>query len=209
MIAQPQTVEQFWESFYATGESRWSGKPNRSLVEETADLEPGTALDLGCGQGGDAIWLALQGWTVTAADISASALAIAARDAAAAGLADAVTWERHDLATSLPAGTFDLVAASFLHSPVALPRTRILRASAQAVAVGGTLLVIGHAPSPSHRHADLPSPEEVVEDLALPADGWRLRTSDLRVREHAFGDEAPTRRIDSVVRLQRMGGRSV
>ena len=61
----------FWEDFYAGGRARWSGKPNASLVEEVAELVPRTALELGCGQGGDAIWLAAQGWTVTAADISA------------------------------------------------------------------------------------------------------------------------------------------
>ena len=204
MTDRPQNGEQFWESFYAGGRSPWSGKPNPSLVEEVADLEPGTALDLGCGHGGDAIWLASRGWTVTAVDISASALAVARRNAVAAGLADAITWELRDLAVSLPGGSFDLVAATFLHSPVALPRTRILRGSAQAVAVGGTLLVIGHAPSPSHHHGEFPTPEEVVDDLALPLDRWRIRTSDLRVRPHAFGDETPALRTDSVVRTQRL-----
>ena len=196
--------ERYWESFYSTGESRWSGKPNPSLVDEVADLEPGTALDLGCGQGGDAIWLASRGWAVTAADISSAALAIAARNAAAAGLADAITWEHRDLAVSLPGGSFDLVAVAYLHSPVALPRTRILRASAHAVAPGGTLVIIGHSPSASHPHADLPSAGDVVEDLALPADRWRLRTSEHRDVEHAFADETPTSRTDSVVRLQRV-----
>jgi SAM-dependent methyltransferase len=197
------SATEYWESFYGEGKRRWSGKPNRSLVDEVADLEPGTALDLGCGQGGDAIWLAARGWTVTAADISAEALAIGARHAAAAGVADAITWERHDLAASMPGGTFDLVVSTFLHSPVELPRTRILRSAAGAVAVGGTLLIVGHAPSHSHAHVDLPGPQEVLDDLALPADRWRIRTSELRDLEHAFGDEAPKPRTDSVVRLER------
>ena len=85
----------YWEDFYG-GERRWSGKPNAALVEEVADLEPGTALDLGCGEGGDAIWLAAQGWTVTATDISQTALDIAARHAAEAGVT--VSWQR----TTLP-----------------------------------------------------------------------------------------------------------
>ena len=121
----------FWEDFYG-GERRWSGKPNAALVEEVADLEPGTALDLGCGEGGDAIWLAAQGWTVTATDISQTALDIAARHAAEAGVT--VSWERHDLAETQPAGSFDLVTTSFLHSKVELPRAQILRAAAGAVA---------------------------------------------------------------------------
>ena len=183
----------FWEDFYG-GERRWSGKPNASLVEEVADLEPGTALDLGCGEGGDAIWLAAQGWTVTGADISQTALDIAARHAAEAGVA--VTWERHDLAVSQPAGSFDLVTTSFLHSKVELPRAQILRAGAAAVAPDGTLLIVGHAPSAEHRHADLPGPDEVVAELALPEDAWEPVKSELVVR----GD-----RTDAVVRFRRAG----
>lgn len=197
-------VAQFWEDFYREGRGRWSGRPNASLVAEVAGMEPGTALDLGCGSGGDAIWLAGQGWSVTAVDVSATALAKAARDAAAAGIvADAIVWERRDLAVSLPAGPFDLVVSTFLHSPVELPRARILREAAGTVAPGGTLLVIGHAPSPAHHH-DLPAPDEVVGDLALPVDRWRLCTSALRDVEHAFRDEQPTRRVDSVVRYERL-----
>jgi SAM-dependent methyltransferase len=177
------SAQEFWEDFYAGGKARWSGRPNASLVEEVEGLAPGTALDLGCGQGGDAIWLAAQGWTVTAADISATALEIAARHAAEAGVG--VEWQRHDLAVSQPAGTFDLVTASFLHSEVELPRGRILRAAAEAVAPGGTLLVVGHAPSAEHHHHDLPSPEAVVEEIGL-ADG-----------------EEPKPRIDTVVRYLR------
>lgn len=204
MTEHPDDVAQHWESFYDSGQRRWSGKPNRSLVDEVAALAPGSALDLGCGEGGDAIWLASRGWSVTAVDISQRALGIAARHAAAAGVADRISWERRDLAASLPVGGFDLVAATYLHSPVALPRTEILRSAAAAVAIGGTLLVIGHAPSSSHPHHDLPAPQEVVDELALPADRWQLCTSELRTVEHAFGDEAPTTRIDGVVRLQRL-----
>ena len=181
----------FWEDFYA-GERRWSGKPNASLVEEVAELGPGKALDLGCGEGGDAIWLASAGWTVTATDISQKALDIAAQHAAEAGVE--VAWQRHDLAESMPAGPFDLVTTSFLHSKVELPRARILRAAAEAVAPGGALLVVGHAPSEEHRHADLPSLDEVIAELALAEDGWDVVTSGLRERGS---------RIDTVVHVRR------
>ena len=196
--------EPFWEDFYGSGKSRWSGRPNASLVDEVAGLEPGTALDLGCGEGADAIWLAARGWTVTGADISETALRVARRHAAEAGVD--VTWERRDLAESMPGGTFDLVTASFLHSPVELPRERILRAAADRVAPGGTLLVIGHAPSPAHPHpeVELPRPQEVVAALGLPAERWQVRTSELREVEHAFAGQEPTARVDSVVRLQRL-----
>jgi SAM-dependent methyltransferase len=106
---------------------------------------------------------------VTAADISQTALDVAARTPPSSGVD--VTWERHDLAASLPAGRFDLVTASFLHSKVELPRARILRAAAEAVAPGGTLLIIGHAPSAEHHHATS-RPDEVVAELALPEARW-------------------------------------
>ena len=182
---------EYWEDFYGR-ERRWSGKPNASLQEEVAGLEPGTALDLGCGEGGDAIWLASQGWEVTAADISQAALDVAAGHAAEAGVT--VVWERHDLSVSQPAGSFDLVTTSFLHSKVELPRARILRAAAEAVGPGGTLLVVGHAPSAEHRHVDLPGVDEVIAELALPEDGWQLAASGLRERGS---------RIDTVVCFRR------
>jgi SAM-dependent methyltransferase len=198
-----ETLEAWWESFYAENASRWSGRPNVSLVDEVGDLGPGRALDIGCGQGADAIWLAQRGWTVTGVDVSATALAAAASAAEAAGVAGAITWERRDVAQALPDGPFDLVTTSYLHSPVEIPRGPILRAAAGAVAPGGTLLVIGHAPSPEHPHADLPTEDEVRADLAPATEGWELVASGLREFDHAFHGQAPKRRIDVVVRMRR------
>jgi 2-polyprenyl-3-methyl-5-hydroxy-6-metoxy-1,4-benzoquinol methylase len=198
-----RTPAEYWEARYADGQTRWSGNVNASLATEVATLTPGTALDVGCGQGGDAIWLAAQGWTVTATDVAQSALDTGARKAAAAGVAAAITWEQHDLGVSFPAGTFDLVTTSFLHSPVELPRTAILRRAAAAVAPGGTLLVIGHAPSATHAHADLPTAEDVVADLALPADEWTVRTLRARRARACVRGREPTRRTDAVVRYER------
>jgi SAM-dependent methyltransferase len=199
----PQSADAFWESFYADGKSRWSGNANASLVADVEGLAPGRALDLGCGQGGDAIWLAQRGWTVTAVDISATALATAERHAREAGVDGAIRFARHDLAVTFPDGAFDLVATTFLHSPVPLPRARILQDAARAVAPGGTLLVIGHAPSEAHPHADLPTLEETLADLALPDDGWTLGAAELRSHRHAFRDEEPVERVDVVVRARR------
>ncbi|WP_348652184.1 class I SAM-dependent methyltransferase [Streptomyces sp. 71268] len=142
-------AEEFWEARYRAGERLFSGEPNDALRTEVADLPPGRALDLGCGEGGDAIWLAQRGWRVTAVDVSPTALLRGARNARAAGVGDLVDWHRHDLARSFPTGTFDLVSAHFLHSPVELPRGQILRTAAAAVAPGGTLLIVGHAGWPS------------------------------------------------------------
>src|SRR5690349_9569016 len=99
-MANPLTSQDqpaaWWEERYASGAMRWSGKPNDLLVGEVEGLGPGTALDLGCGTGGDAIWLASLGWEVTAVDIAPAALSQAAEHAAEAGVAERISWERHD-----------------------------------------------------------------------------------------------------------------
>jgi 2-polyprenyl-3-methyl-5-hydroxy-6-metoxy-1,4-benzoquinol methylase len=196
------TLEAWWESFYAEGR-RWSGRPNASLVDEVAGLVPGRALDLGCGQGGDAIWLAQQGWTVTGVDVSSTALDAAAAHAEDAGVGGTITWEQRDVGTSLPDGPFGLVTCSYLHSPIEIPWGAILRDAAARVAPGGTLVVIAHARSPEHHHADLPTLEEVRGELDAATAGWEVVTSELRAFDHAFADEAPRRRVDIVVRLTR------
>jgi 2-polyprenyl-3-methyl-5-hydroxy-6-metoxy-1,4-benzoquinol methylase len=196
-------VQDFWETFYTEGRGRWSGRVNTSLAAEAADLPPGRALDLGCGQGADAIWLAQRGWTVTGIDVSSEALRVAAAAAQDAGVADAVTWERRDLADGLPPGPFDLVTSAYLHSPVELPRAAILGAAAAVVAPGGTLLTIAHARSPEHHDVDLPTLEEVRAELARDTAGWEVVTSELRAFDHAFADGPPKRRVDVVVRLRR------
>ena len=140
---QTPSAEQFWEERYSGEERVWSGNPNVLLVREVADLAPGSALDLGCGEGADAIWLARRGWRVTAVDVSATALRRGAAHAADADVADGITWEQHDLSRSFPAGAFDLVSAQFLHSPVAEDgeRESILRRAAAAVLVALPVLV--------------------------------------------------------------------
>ncbi|MET9464110.1 class I SAM-dependent methyltransferase [Streptomyces sp. NPDC006544] len=118
--------EEYWDTRYRESEKVWSGEANAVLAREAASLAPGRALDLGCGEGGDAVWLARQGWHVTGTDISGVALERAADRAVGAGVADRTAWERHDLAETFPAGEYDLVSACFLHSFGAFPRERIL-----------------------------------------------------------------------------------
>jgi SAM-dependent methyltransferase len=134
-----------WDARYLESERIWSGEPNAALVREVTGLTPGRALDLGCGEGGDAVWLARRGWRVTGVDISRVALERAARHAADAGVADRTAWQRHNLAETFPAGEYDLVSAHFLHSWGDMPRERILRRAAAATAPGGILLVVGHS----------------------------------------------------------------
>lgn len=143
-MEQQQDPQSFWEQLYNERDQVWSGRVNAVLEQEARDLTPGRALDLGCGEGGDALWLTERGWRVTAVDISQTAVDRAAAEAARRGLA--VDWQRVDLAASLPPGPYDLVSAQFLQSPVALPRSEVLRRAAAEVAAGGTLLVVGMPP---------------------------------------------------------------
>ena len=193
--------EQSWDARYAESDRIWSGNPNVALVAEVADLTPGTALDLGCGEGADAIWLAARGWRVTATDISGVALRRAAEHAATAGVT--VDWQHHDLGVSFPDGMFDLVSSQFLHSLGELPREKILRQAAAAVAPGGILLIEGHLTAPFH-HEDvhLPSPDEVIASLQLD-EGWEVLVSAAHQRDQIGPDGTPIVRDDGTVKLRR------
>jgi 2-polyprenyl-3-methyl-5-hydroxy-6-metoxy-1,4-benzoquinol methylase len=160
-----------WQERYSGDGTIWSGNPNAQLVAEASRLAPGTAIDVGCGEGGDVIWLARQGWTVTGADFSANGLARAARHADEAGVADRVQWWQVDARSFDPGGrTYDLVTTHFLHPPDG-GMVDVTRRLAGAVAPGGHLLVVGHAPSAvftqlseSHRRAMFLA-EELVPSL--------------------------------------------
>lgn len=137
-------TEGFWDDRYRE-RPIWSGEVNQRLAEAAAELTPGRALDVGCGEGGDAIWLARRGWQVTGSDVSPVALERARAAAESAGVGAAITWEHADGRSDWapPAGAFDLVTASFLQFPRAelVPFHRKLAA---AVAPGGTLLITAH-----------------------------------------------------------------
>jgi SAM-dependent methyltransferase len=174
--------QQFWDDKYREQDQLWSGAPNGALLVEAADLPPGQALDLGCGEGADALWLAERGWLVTAVDISRVAL-----DRAAAVAGDAkVSWTHGDLtATPPPAGAFDLVSALYFPLPRSAPRG--LRTLVAAVAPGGTLLVVGHDLDESHRQHmdpafdpdDFYPPDEIAAHLD---DTWTVQVHETRPR---------------------------
>lgn len=197
-----------WEERYRGAEALWSGKVNPPLVDEVTGLAPGRALDVGCGEGGDVLWLAGQGWQATGVDVSGTALAESTRRAEAAGVTDRVRWERHDLGRTFPAGTFDLVTTHYLHSPAELPREQVLRRAAEAVAPGGTLVVVGHATLPpwadAHHDLDLPRPEQEWAMLGLGA-GWTLRRAELVPRPVTGPDGQQAEMTDSVVVATRTG----
>lgn len=206
-----QDALDFWEQKYAGAGDLWSGRPNHALVEEASPLAPGRALDLGCGEGADARWLAARGWTVTGVDLSATAVARADRAARAEGLADRVRWVVTDLVD--PAGwtvgePYQLVTACFLQTPLDFPRAEVLRRAAGLVAPGGRLLVVSHAAPPAWsevppgRRHEFPDPEHELADLAL--DGpWEVEVAELRERAVTGPDGAPSLLLDSVVRARR------
>jgi SAM-dependent methyltransferase len=131
-----------WNRRYAGRELLWTARPNRFLVAEAGDLRPGRALDLACGEGRNAVWLAEQGWQVTGVDFSDVALAKARELADARGVEP--DWVQANLLEHGPAArAFDLVLLFYLQLPAA-ERRPIVRAAADAVAAGGTLLVVAH-----------------------------------------------------------------
>ena len=200
-------VSDFWEQHYGQRNQIWSGAPNQRLVEEVATLRAGTALDLGCGEGADAIWLAEQGWDVVAVDVSTTALSRAAAAAEVRGVGDRIDWRTCDLGVEFPEGAYDLINAAYLLSPVALPRVEILKAAARALRPGGVLLILSHtgfppgAGTPEHDFS-FPTPEEQLASLELPPDEWVVEAAeefDVAMKREG----APTTRIDNVLRLRR------
>lgn len=204
------TDEEYWDARYRESDRVWSGAPNAVLVSEVSGMTPGRALDLGCGEGADAIWLARQGWRVTATDISQVALDRAAAHAAEAGVdEDAIDWQRHDLGRSFPAGTFDLASAHFLHSYGELPREQILRTAAAALAPGGVLLVVGHSGWPSWQTEPragihFPTPDEVVARLQLADGQWELLVSEEYERSARGPEGQLGTRTDNTVQVRRL-----
>ncbi len=183
--AAAEDAEAFWEPHYATNQVG-SGTPNAVLVDAVAGLAPGSALDLGCGQGGDALWLARRGWDVTAVDVSSTALHRVVAFAAEQGLSERVRVEQHDLSAAFPQGTFDLVTASYFHSPVAMDRPDVLARAAAAVTPGGMLLVVDHASVPPWSWADphsvFPTPQQTLDGFRLDPDQWDVAVAEDRDR---------------------------
>ncbi|MGI5520496.1 FAD-dependent oxidoreductase [Micromonospora sp. CA-259024] len=179
--------EPAWEERYQSRPAVWSGRPNPQLVAEVADLAPGRVLDVGSGEGGDAVWLAERGWRVTAVDISTTALGRAAAHADTAGVGDRIEFVHADLRDKPPAEeAYDLVSAQFMHLPPVQRRELFARLAA-AVAPGGVLLIVGHHPSDlwtSGHRMHMPDMMYAAEDVAAELDPaqWEVLTAEARPR---------------------------
>ena len=192
-----------WDERYGTEELIWKAEPNRFLVEELDALPPGRALDLACGEGRNAVWLASKGWRVTGADFSRAGLAKAQRLATDRGVE--VTWVEADVVEwRPPTASFDLVVVMYLHLP-AEQRRRALAHAAAALAPGGVLLVVGHDTSNLLKGTGGPqdpavlfTPEEIVEDLS----GLQIERAE-QVKRTVVSDAGEATAIDALVRAVR------
>ncbi|MEH6780099.1 MAG: bifunctional NAD(P)/FAD-dependent oxidoreductase/class I SAM-dependent methyltransferase [Rhodoglobus sp.] len=215
-----QSPAAFWETRYS-GEARvWSGRVNAVLADVVPDLEDATthartALDLGSGEGGDALWLAQRGWATIGLDISLTAIARAREAATQLGFShDRLQFKVADLSDFDCVDTFDLVTASFLQSPVELARADILRKAASMVAIGGHLLVTAHSPvsqratehsscEPDLQQPDHPTPEQELEMLDLNPAEWTVVLCELRPRQVTRSSDESFTVEDSVVLVRR------
>jgi len=208
------SAQEIWDERYRSRPAVWSGEPNRHLVSEASDLPAGSALDVGAGEGADAIWLAQQGWQVTAVDVSVVALERGAENAALVGaeVAGRISWTHADLTTWEPGHeTYDLVSAQYMHLPPA-QREVLFRRLSEAVAPGGSLLVVGHHPSDLETTVRRPPHAGVLytgDDIAalLDPERWEILTNATVGRTATDPDGREVTIHDSVLRARRSTGR--
>lgn len=183
-----------WEQRYQAKQGVWSGRPNQPLVDEVEPLlEPGTALEFGCGEGADAVWLASRGWLVTAVDLSPTALERARGHAKQAGVDQHMTFTDAAADQLIDShGPWNLVTSMYAH-PEQGGRW-LVETLSRAVAPGGMLLVVGHHPTDPHaaNNPDLQAAAFTAEDVAdvLDRDVWEVSaTVRERTTREAHGGE--------------------
>ena len=201
--------EESWNKRYRVSDHIWSGHPNPQLVAEVTGLEPGRALDAGCGEGADAIWLAGQGWDVVATDISSVALDRATRHAESVDrqMATRIEWRRVDLFVDPPEPeAFDLVSAQFMQLPPD-PRAQLFTALAVSTRAGGMLLVVGHHPSDMASGVPRPpTPDRfyTADDIAgLLGSSWDVVVNEARPRTVTTAEGSPVTIRDAVLVARR------
>jgi SAM-dependent methyltransferase len=192
-----------WDRRYAGRELLWTGEPNRFLVAETPGLRPGRALDIACGEGRNAVWLAEQGWQATGVDFSEVALAKARQLADVRGVQ--TDWVAADLVDYRPEPyAFDLVIVFYLQVS-AVQRHAIVRTAAEAVAPGGTFLLVAHDSSNLEQGHGGPQEPEVLytaEDVVADLDGFQVERA-ARVERPVQTPEGERVALDALVRAVR------
>ncbi len=205
-----EAPKDFWEDRYAASTTRQRGKAGRILQDKVQGLPPQRVLELGCSNGDDSLWLAEQGWQVTAVDISEHAIQTAQRLAQEAGLDKQIQFSARDLTHDFPEGHFELVCAMFFQSPYDdFPRIEILKTAAARVVSGGHLLIVTHATGlPWAKHSlkehIFPKAEEDWRDLALADSDWQLIELSVpsRIATGPDGQQAEVK--DNVILAQRI-----
>ncbi|MCX2966410.1 class I SAM-dependent methyltransferase [Gordonia aquimaris] len=177
-----------WDQRYSSADRLWTADVNPALITEIADVEPGTALDVGSGEGADARWLADRGWQVTAVDISQ----VAIDRARETDTREAITWLRADLTVDeIPGRDFGLVSLHYF--PLARTDETSIRRIIEAVGPGGRLLMVSHEAEGIRAHGRNPDDYFQPADVAaLLADGWTILTDETRERGVAAGGGAHT-----------------
>ncbi len=190
--------QQSWDERYATADLVWTADANRFVRQECEQLTPGSALDLACGEGRNAVWLATTGWSVTAVDWSSVGLSKGAGLAAAAGVE--VDWVHADVLAWEARRVYDLVLLVYLQLPPADRRAALAKAGA-VTAPGGSVLVVAHDLSNLIGGVGGPQSADVLwtpDEVALP--GFSAVRSEVAHRPTTGGDA-----LDTVVRLIRNG----
>jgi len=208
--ATPPWDAAFWDERYGSSAALWSGHVNAVVGDELAGLPVGRALDVGCGEGGDALWLAELGWQVVGVDLSQVALDRAAARARETGLDARTTWEHRDLLTwTPPSAAYDLVSVAFVHL-AGESRRQVYAGLAGAVAPGGTFLIAAHHPSdlgvvPRPPHPELFfTAEELAADLQGGPGDWEIVTAEARARPGQHPEGRPVTLHDTVLRARRL-----
>lgn len=192
-----------WNRRYEGTDLLWSANPNRMFVEEVEGLRPGRALDLGCGEGRNAVWLAERGWEVTGVDFSDVGLAKGRKFAATRGVE--VDWVSADVRSYQPeGGSYDLVVVLFMHLP-ATERRGVHAAAARALAPGGMLIVLGHdLANLTEGYGGPPNAGILftVDDVLADLDGLTIERAD-RVERRVLTDGGERVALDALVRAVR------
>jgi SAM-dependent methyltransferase len=197
--------DKHWQQAHGSHALGHAVPPNPHLVREISGLAPGTALEAGCGEGAEAIWLGLEGWKVTAVDIAAGALERAGEHAAGRGT-DRIRWVQADLSTWQPPAAYDLVTTHYAHPSI--PQLEFYDRLGTWVAPGGTLLIVGHRHHAHSDHGHDQPPAEASATAAsiterLDSSTWAIITADelTRIMESPGGGEVTLQ--DVVVRARR------